>query len=303
MKVWIRRRTPMRSESWGPPMGVLLVLATCTAAHAQGADHLECYKGNDPLKLAAVVDLNAAQLGLQPGCSIAPAKLFCVPVTKTVEQATDKGTRQPIVPQVVLGADPGERICYKVKCPAAVVPDQLASDQFGKRTFGKLRAFLLCAPAVTGPPPPVCGGTFPTCNGACPTGEACALVDGFSCGCLAPVCTAPTPCGASAVGTCDGACPAGTMCGDIGLLGCGCVANGTTPCGSSTAPTCGGACPGAAATCQHFVDVFGVGDFCSCVSSGIECGTGIFSGGCLGTCPPGQTCAVSLSAGECGGCF
>jgi hypothetical protein len=292
----------MSCESWRKNVGALLVLATCTTARAQGADHLECYKGNDPLKLGAVVDLEAAQLGLQPGCSIAPAKLFCVAVTKTVERATDKGTHQPIVPQVVLGTDPGERICYKVKCPPAVVPDQLASDQFGTRTFGKLKAFLLCTPAVTGPPPPLCGGTFPTCNGACPTGEACALVDGFSCGCLAPVCTAPKPCGASAKGTCDGACPEGETCGDIGVGECGCVAAGSTACGSSAAPTCGGACP-VSTTCQHFLDFGGTGDFCACVSSSTGCGTGTFNGGCAGTCSPGQTCAVDINGGACFGCF
>ncbi len=122
-------------------------------ATAQSPDHLKCYKMKDPLKLAGTADLDTPQFGLDPGCKLSGAKLFCVPATKTNVAATDKSTKQPIMPLPVGGSDPGDRICYKVTC-AQVVPDQEVTDQFGSRTIGRLKATMVCTPAMKGSPPP-----------------------------------------------------------------------------------------------------------------------------------------------------
>ena len=117
-------------------------------AHAQVADHLKCYKVKDPLKLRGTVDLDTPQFGVDPGCRISKAKLFCVPATKTNVAVTNKA-KEPITPSPVTGPDPGDRICYTVTCPTAVA-DQEVTDQFGTRTVEKLKASLVCTPAVKG---------------------------------------------------------------------------------------------------------------------------------------------------------
>jgi len=127
---------------------VLLVVTIAAPARAQVADHLKCYKIRDPVKLAAVVDLDSPQFGLEAGCKVTPAKMFCVPARKTVISAVDKATGLPITPLPVTGPDPGDRICYKVKCPEPFPPDTEATDQFGTRRLTKLKPFMLCAPAV-----------------------------------------------------------------------------------------------------------------------------------------------------------
>jgi len=119
---------------------------------AQEADHLQCYKIADGLKLTGTLDLESPQLGLAPGCRISAAKLFCVSATARNVAATDKATGEPITPAPVSGPDPGDRICYKLKCPAASIPDQQATDPFGTRTVRKPRAAMLCTPAIAGGP-------------------------------------------------------------------------------------------------------------------------------------------------------
>jgi hypothetical protein len=133
-------------------IAVLLLVTTAASAHAQAQnDHLKCYKVKDALKLAAVVDLNSPQFGLEAGCKVSKAKFFCVPATKTVISAVDKATGLPITPLPVSGPDAGDRICYKVKCPIVVpIPDQQVTDQFGTRTITKFKASYLCTPAVKG---------------------------------------------------------------------------------------------------------------------------------------------------------
>lgn len=129
-----------------------LALASCavlaTPAAAQVADHLKCYKIKDPLKLAGTVDLDTPQFGLDPGCRVSKAKLFCVPASKTNVAVEDRGTG-PITPLPVSGPQPGDRICYKVRCDQPVA-DQQATDQFGTRTLGKFKTALVCTPAFKG---------------------------------------------------------------------------------------------------------------------------------------------------------
>src|SRR5438445_6079644 len=131
------------------------LLAALLPAPARAAlpDHLKCYKIKDALKLTGIVDLDSAQFGLEVGCKISSAKLFCVPAEKTVVSATDKATGAPITPLPFSHpASDGDRVCYKVKCPTPTtpIPDQQATDQFGTRTLAKLKASMLCAPAVKG---------------------------------------------------------------------------------------------------------------------------------------------------------
>jgi Protein of unknown function (DUF1566) len=134
------------------PLAVaVLFLMTVPSAHAAVNDHLKCYKVKDGSKIAGTADLDTPAFGLDPGCKISGAKFFCVSGTKTNVTATDN--KVPITLLPVSGPDPGDRICYKVKC-AAVPGDQLVADQFGTRTVTKFKASLLCTPAVAGGVPP-----------------------------------------------------------------------------------------------------------------------------------------------------
>jgi hypothetical protein len=143
---------------------VLWAAALAPPATAQVADHLECYKIKDPVKLNGFADLETPQFGLDPGCKIAKAKLFCAPATKTVLEASDGST--PITPVDFSAAPaPGDRICYAVKCPKEELPDQEVTDQFGTRTVEKLKAKMVCTPAVKGSS--FCG------NGTIDAGEQC----------------------------------------------------------------------------------------------------------------------------------
>jgi len=187
------------------------LFSTAVGAQTTVTDHLKCYKIKDSLKLAALVDLNSPQFGLEAGCKVSAAKLFCVPVTKAVREAVNKATKQPIVPQPVSGPDPGDRLCYRVKCPNSVIPDQLVTDQFGTRTVQKFKAFMLCTPAVKGAAVTTttttlpCAGPGPACNGSCPAGQSCELTRG-GCACVTP----PVLCGTKPA--CGGTCPSGTTC-------------------------------------------------------------------------------------------
>jgi len=136
--------------------GVLLLVVTALALStpAVAQDHLLCFKVHDPLLLSGTVDLDSPQFGAEPGCKIARATppLFCVPATKTVVEARDRATGQPITPLPISGPNPGDRLCYKIKCDAPAPSDIEVTDQFGTRTLSGLRAKLLCTPAVKGGP-------------------------------------------------------------------------------------------------------------------------------------------------------
>src|SRR5438874_843507 len=113
----------------------LATLLSPRMSHGQSvADHLECFRIKDPVNLKGVVDLDSPQFGPDSGCKIMRAQLFCVPVSKTVKQAADKAKKKPIRPLAVSGPGLGDHICYKIRCPEAVLPDQEVTDQFGTRT-------------------------------------------------------------------------------------------------------------------------------------------------------------------------
>ena len=150
---------PLRVMLTRTATAVLLLAAVLGAgapARAQVADHLKCYKMKDQLKLAGLADLNTPQFGADPGCKISGAKWFCVPASKTNVTATDKTTGLPITPLPVTGSNPGDRLCYKVKCLAPAPQLQEVTDQFGTRNLqgvGRVQQFkadFLCTPAYKG---------------------------------------------------------------------------------------------------------------------------------------------------------
>ena len=144
----------MKRSLWAASYLAALGMALATTATAQVPDHLKCYKIHDPLKLSGVVDLDSPQFGAESGCTVSAAKLLCVPARKTVVSAVDRATGAPITPLVFWAPPaPGDRICYKVKCPRPNPPDQQVTDQFGTRVVSNLRPSLVCTPAVPGPTP------------------------------------------------------------------------------------------------------------------------------------------------------
>jgi hypothetical protein len=118
------------------------ILASLGASSAQTSDDLKCYKMKDPLKLAGTVALDTQPFGADPGCKVSSAKsakLFCVPATES-NAAFITGKKQPLTPVPVFGSDPGDRICYKVKCDGTAA-DQQVTDQFGTRTVENRRSY------------------------------------------------------------------------------------------------------------------------------------------------------------------
>lgn len=157
----------MNRVTFGVVPGVLSILLLTGVTHAQPFDHEQCYKIKDPVKLSGIVDMDAPQFNLEPGCKIGKAKFFCAPAEKTFVSATDKATGLPIAPLPLYAPDATvDRICYKAKCPEPVPPpDTNVTDQFGNRTLAKFKTSMICTPAVKGPG--FCG------NGVIDPGEAC----------------------------------------------------------------------------------------------------------------------------------
>src|SRR5262245_59473756 len=209
---------------------VLLVVASL-ATPAVAQDHLMCFKVHDPLLLSGTVDLDSPQFGVEPGCKIARATppLFCVPATKTVVAARDRATGQPITPLPISGPNPGDRLCYKIKCDAPSPLDIQVTDQFGTRTLSGLRAKLLCTPAMKGGPPTTTTTSSTSTTTSSSTTSTLAA------------------CGQFTITACahDGTCP---TC-ELGLN-----------CANNTGPGCSGAHAGCRATCD-------VADFVTCSSS------------------------------------
>lgn len=139
------------------PAALIAALTLGASAGAQPvADHLKCYKVKDPLKLAGLADMDTPQFLADPGCNISKAKWFCVAATKTNVTVTDKTTHVPITPLPVTGPNPGDRICYKVKCFVPGPASQEVTDQFGTRVLSgvgavpQFKADFLCTPAFKG---------------------------------------------------------------------------------------------------------------------------------------------------------
>jgi hypothetical protein len=137
---------------------------------AQLDDHETCYKVSDPLGFKGIVNLSS-NLGVEAGCRISKSALLCIPSTKAVVSL-------PFAPLPVSAAPAdGPRICYKVKCPDMVPTNLVATDQFGTRTFTRVKKVsMLCTPATTHAT--YCG------DGVIDPGEQCegANLNGATCG-------------------------------------------------------------------------------------------------------------------------
>ncbi len=242
--------------------GLILGPISAGVAQAQIDDHLKCYKIKDDIKLKGVVDLDGQQFGLEPGCKISKAKLFCVPVTKSNVQVEAKNDDGPVTPLPILGPPaPGDRICYKVKCPGPQPPDTTASDQFGTHNMTKFKAFMLCTPAGKFTPPPIpCDlSGYPSCGGDCPD---------------------PTQ-------TCESAAD--------GMPRCECAEEDSNPCRILFFEnTCGGDCAVTTDVCQF--DSF-TGD-CDCGPAPQACTDTVFPN-CAGPCPSGEVCQMMAGSDEC----
>jgi hypothetical protein len=102
-------------------------------------DHLTCHKIKDSLTTA---QYTADLTGLTPeaGCTIrVPGRLLCV--------ESDKSNVVPSPPGAPPGGAAGRFVCYKVKCPKAVLPPVTVGDQFGTRSVQPRAPKLVCAPA------------------------------------------------------------------------------------------------------------------------------------------------------------
>ncbi len=250
----------------------------------QVSDHLKCYKIKDPVQLKGVVDLDSPQFGLEPGCTISKTKLFCVPATKTVLSAENRATGTPISPLPVSGPNPGDRICYKIKCLTPGPANQVVTDQFGTRTLREpqpllgFKADLLCVPAVKGTA--FCGdgaiGPGEDCEGTNLNGATCQSL-GFDMGALAcgPGCFFDTGgCGCGALSNCVA--DLATCQGDLG----------TCQTELATAQAVLSTCEAGLGVCQS--------DLATCQAAA-TCGNGVMNGNeqCDGSDLGGATC-VSL---------
>ncbi len=255
-------------------------------AQAQIDDHLKCYKIRDSLSLKGKVDLRTPQFGLEPGCKISSAQLFCVPATKTVLKANV----DPLLP--IFGPPaPGDRICYKVVCPPPFPPDTQVTDQFGTRQLTMLKPRLLCTPAFKDQPPAPCElSGFPTCDGECPdpTEDCEPANDGTA------RCVCKTPCGRQADGSCGGDCAVATdLCqlNSAGECDCGPAAQA---CADAVAPQCAGDCPIPGTVCEPILGT----TLCDCVDQA-PCGPDA-AGMCAGICAvAGETCQFDPTGCTC----
>lgn len=201
---------------------VVLVLTWTIASGQPAADHLKCYKPKDPLTKATYT-ADIAGLTAEPGCLIkVPARLTCVPATKT--------NVSPAPPGGGPSGTPNGFNCYVVKCPKTVLPTVLTQDQFGARTVTPGPAKLFCAPflvttttvttttTTTTTPPARCApagtiGCGQPCAGTCTcmgpgTTQFCS---GVHCGSVEKACVdVSVPAGAAC--SFDGACPPGQAC-------------------------------------------------------------------------------------------
>ncbi len=284
----------MKRVVFGVFLAVFSLAFLQAPSQAQIDDHLKCYKIKDPLRLQGVVDIFTPQFGLEKGCRIARAELFCVPATKRVLKAIDLSTSppSPIDPLPIFGPPaPGDRICYRIKCETAAPPRLEVSDQFGHRRVEIEKPELLCTPAVKGPPPRPCGRTSADeeCNGFCPTGLTCQDIPGANkCDCLPPP---PPTCERSPFPQCGGPCPTGQECkpDPNGLAECRCQTPPPPVCERSSFPECGGTCPEGSKCVPS--TVAGV---CRCEGPPPTCEQGPYPT-CGGPCPAPLVCGPDPS--------
>lgn len=264
----------------------LLVAGSVAVAGAQSvADHLKCYKVKDTApKASYTADVDG--LAPQSGCLIkVPGNLLCVETTKT--------NVSPVPPGGADDSGPAGRfLCYKLKCPKAVLAPIQWHDQFGDRQVMPSTPKTVCAPEIVPPSTTTStliatttttvsiatttSTTLLNAGSPCAGSSQCAsgLCSGGAC-CAAP-CTMSGVCGAVACSIGSGACQYAsvvTICATPTCVG------GM----ETTSRNCdgnGGCAPGTSTPCAPYA--------CGATSCKTSCVT---SGDCVG----GATC----SAGAC----
>ena len=188
---------------FGFAASVLVIGLIVTRASAQPVfDNMKCYKIRDPQPgkqytadlLPKLTHDFASELGdrivggvLQKGCRIrVPAKFFCIEVD--AENAHDASPPYNPAQWTIAGAEPGERLCYQLSCPAVPAKDLPIIDAFGTRTIRLLgRTGYVCT-SVTRQLPQSSACDLAgngQCGGTCPAGQRClALRPTEDCGCV-----------------------------------------------------------------------------------------------------------------------
>lgn len=197
------------------------VLAT---AQAQPVfDNMKCYNVKDSLGsgeyTADLQPQDATTFALEPGDTVVggvlrrgcrikmAARYFCIPVT----DLNNRSTRPPFDPAqwTVDGAEPGDRLCYKLRCPSTTAKSLDVIDQFGSRRISVTgKTAYLCTPVTRalnpGQPCGLAGNG--QCGGVCEiAGEKCLAISGEDCGCVpaSQECAQTVP-GMCSVGFCTG---------------------------------------------------------------------------------------------------
>ena len=102
-------------------------------------DHLKCYKVKDSAPKASYT-ANVNGLSVEIGCTVkVPAKICCVPASKTAVTPAPPGGGGSGVPNTFC--------CYKLKCPKQTLLPVTVQDQFGSRSVQPGTAKYLCAPS------------------------------------------------------------------------------------------------------------------------------------------------------------
>src|SRR5437764_10955623 len=133
----------LTEDNMKPLLAALIaVLAFVTRANAQPvADHLKCYKVNDPqakTKYTADLDVVSGTEGgiSEPGCTIkVPAIMACVP--------TVKANVNPTPPGIPDQGTPNSFFCYKVKCQAVARPALNGTAMSDGSTWASMRGLRI----------------------------------------------------------------------------------------------------------------------------------------------------------------
>jgi hypothetical protein len=215
-------------------MGVVGLLAS-PASSQPVFDNMKCYKIRDSQKgkfytadlVPKLTHDFSTELGdrivggsLQKGCRIrVPAQYFCIEVEP--ENAHDANPPYNPAQWTVDGPEPGERLCYKLKCPRVPQKDLAIIDAFGTRTITLLGQTGYFCTSVTRQLPP--GGACSLagngqCGGTCPAGERCLATSPQDCGCVpeGQACASSATC---SEGFCGGV---WETCVTLPIGGCGC---------------------------------------------------------------------------------
>ena len=218
--------------------GAVVVLACALRGSASAQvifDNMKCYKIRDSAAgkqytadlLPKLTHDFAPELGdrivggvLQRGCRIrVPAKLFCIDVEP--EDVHDVVPPYNPAQWTVNGPESGERLCYKLICPAVPQKSLAIIDSFGTRSITLLgRTGYFCT-SVTRQLPS--GGECSLagngqCGGTCPAGERCLATSPADCGCVpeSQACATSSVC---SEGMCGGV---WETCVSLPIGGCGC---------------------------------------------------------------------------------